>query len=76
MPHDLTEANLNAIATPTPTITLSEAVAPDASPSLSDDDNFETNYDGIDWERLGRYQKPFRALERNASFIYKYRYWL
>ena len=74
MPHDLTEANLNAIATPTPTITLSEAVAPDASPSPSDDDNFETNYDGIDWQRLGRYQKPFKALERNPSFIYKYGY--
>ena len=50
MPHDLTEANLNAIATPTPTITLSKAVAPDASPLPSDDNNFETNYNGIDWQ--------------------------
>jgi hypothetical protein len=48
MPYDLTEANLNAIATPTPTITLSEAVALDASPLPLDDNNFETNYDGID----------------------------
>ena len=53
MPYDLTEANLNAIATPTPTITLSKAVALDTSPSLLDNNNFETNYDGIDWERLG-----------------------
>ena len=63
MPQDLTEANLNAIATLTPTIALSEAVAPDASLLLDDNDS-EINYDGIDWERLGRYQKLFKALER------------
>jgi len=73
MPQDLTEANLNAIATLTPTIALSEAVAPDASPPLDDSDP-EINYDGINWERLGRYQKPFKALERGQSFIYKYGY--
>lgn len=74
MPQDLTEANLNAIATPTPTITLSEAVTPDASPPPSDNTDFERNYDGINWGRLDQYQKPFRILERNASFIYQYGY--
>jgi hypothetical protein len=47
MPYNLTEANLNAIATPTPTITLSEAVAPDASLPPLDNTNFKRNYDGI-----------------------------
>ena len=47
MPHDLTEANLNAIATLTPAITLSKAVAPDTSPLPLDDDNFKTNYNKI-----------------------------
>ena len=47
MPYDLTEANLNAIATPTPTITLSEAVTLDTSPLPSDNNNFETNYNKI-----------------------------
>ena len=55
MPHDITEANLNAIATPTPIITLSKAVAPYASPSPSDDNNFGTNYNGINWRRLSQY---------------------
>jgi hypothetical protein len=49
MPFNLTKANLNAIATPTPIITLSEAVALDASPLLLDNNNFKTNYDGINW---------------------------
>ena len=49
MPQDLTEENLNAIAEPEPTltITLSEDVAPVDSSSL-DEINDETNYDGID----------------------------
>lgn len=73
MPQDLTEANLNATAEPTPTVTPSEDVAPDDS-SSTDEINDETNYDGIDWDRLKAYQRPYKALERNPSFIYKYGY--
>ena len=75
MPQDLTEENLNAIAEPEPTltITLSEDVAPVDSSSL-DEINDETNYDGIDWNQLKAYQRPYKALERNPSFIYKYGY--
>jgi len=47
MPQDLTKANLNAIATPTPIITLSKAVALDASLLPLDDTNFKRNYNGI-----------------------------
>ena len=74
MSQDLTKANLNMIATSMPTITLSETVTPDTSPLSLDNTNFERNYNGIDWGQLNQYQKPFRILERNASFIYQYRY--
>ena len=47
MPYNLTKANLNAIATLTPIITLSKAIALDTSPSPLDNNNFEINYDGI-----------------------------
>ena len=47
MPYNLTEANLNAIATLTPTITLSKAIALDISPLLLDNNNFKINYNRI-----------------------------
>ena len=73
--QDLTKANLNVTAEPTPTITLSEDVAPDDNSSV-DEINDETNYDSINWDQLKAYQRPYKALERNPSFIYKYRYQL
>src|SRR5438552_18315993 len=74
MSQDLTEANLNAASEPTPTITLSEVITPDNNSSSIDEINDETNYDGIDWEQLKAFQRPFKALERNPSFIYKHGY--
>lgn len=73
MSQDLTEANLNAISEPTPTITPSKVVETNDD-SAADEINDETNYDGIDWERLKAFQRPFKALERNPSFIYKHGY--
>ena len=51
MPYNLTKANLNIIATPTPTITLFKAITLDISPSLLDDDNFKINYNKIDCQQ-------------------------
>ena len=73
MPQDLTKANLNATAKPIPTIILSKDVAPDDNSSTNKINN-ETNYNSINWDRLKAYQRPYKALERNPSFIYKYRY--
>ena len=47
MPYDLTEANLNVIATIIPIITLFKVVALDIPPLSLDDDNFEINYNKI-----------------------------
>ena len=47
MPYDLTEANLNVIATLIFIITLFKAVALDIPPLPLDDDNFEINYNKI-----------------------------
>ena len=55
MPQDFTKANLNAIATPTPTITLSKAIALDASPPPLDNTDFKRNYNRINWARLNQY---------------------
>ena len=54
MPQDLTKANLNTTAKPTPTITLSKDVIPNNNSSI-DEINNETNYNSINWDRFKAY---------------------
>ena len=69
MPQDFTKANLNAIATPTPTITLSKAVVPNVFPLPSDDANLKKNYNGINWAQFNQYQKPSKVLKKSKLYL-------
>jgi len=75
MPQDFTKANLNVTAKFILTIILFENVVPNNTSSINEI-NDKTNYNGIDWDQFKVYQWPYKALKRNPSFIYKYRYWL
>jgi len=74
MPGNLTEANLAAGFKPTLIITLSEAVAIDDPTSETDELDDEFNYDGINWDRLKSFQKPFKSIKRTPSFVYGHGY--
>lgn len=74
MPENLTKANLAAGFKPTPTITLSEAVAIDNPTPKTNELNDEFNYDGINWDQLKSFQRPFKSIKRTPSFVYRHGY--
>ena len=74
--QDLTEENLRNKEEETLTITLSE-VADALDEDLSEDsaDN-NSNYSGINWDRLKAFQMPYLELKRTLSFVWKHSYHL
>ena len=79
MANELSQANINSLDVenePAPTISLSEAPAPNNTPDdkLADNDDTIASYDGIKWDRLPDLTKPHHDSMWKVSWIYKYGY--
>ena len=67
MSSHLTKAGPINLAENTPVIVPSEAC--EGFDTLSESTPLKDEYEGLDWDRVERYQRPYRDLLRTPSFI-------